>query len=79
MEDGVEALLAIHKGEARSEHNMTRGTGTHYLTQYFSHRNKLNTLLLTHIIIWVIVRSCVNVGCKVTHGLGKGQHVAMML
>jgi len=33
--------------------------------------NTLNTILFTHIIIWVILWSCVDVGSKPTNGLGE--------
>ena len=33
--------------------------------------NTLHTILLTHIIIWVILWSCVDVGSKPTNGLGE--------
>ena len=42
--------------------------------------NTLNTtILLTHYIIRVIDRSCVNVGCKLTNGLGEVHGVVVML
>ena len=38
--------------------------------------NTLNTILLTHIIIWVILLTCVDVGSKPTNGLGEVHVVA---